>query len=112
LWYSENGKLIEIKADKQPIGKTYSPKPFTTHTLEVSSDARLFLFTDGYPDQFGGDSTSSGGKKLKYKNFLKILEELDHHQFENGSMILKDKFVSWKGELEQTDDVCVIGFRI
>ncbi|MFL5753289.1 MAG: tetratricopeptide repeat protein, partial [Bacteroidia bacterium] len=63
LWYLSDGVVHEIKADKQPIGKSDNPKPFTTHTIELKKGDSFYLFTDGYADQFGGDK----GKKFKYK---------------------------------------------
>lgn len=71
LWYFEGGEMKELKANKQPIGKMENPQPFSSHQLKLSSGTTLFLFTDGYADQFGGPK----GKKFKYSNFMKILSE-------------------------------------
>jgi serine phosphatase RsbU (regulator of sigma subunit) len=108
LWYVENNGLKEIKADKQPIGKTDYPKPFTTHQIDYFKNTVFYLFTDGYADQFGGP----GGKKFKYKQFSELLVKNHLQSFNEQSNILDKTFNDWKGELEQVDDVCLIGIRI
>ncbi len=111
LWYISSSavtELVEVKADKQPIGKTDNPLPFTTHNLQLSKADTLFLFTDGYADQFGGPK----GKKFKYKQFEDLL--VASHKLplnEQCSLISKD-LNDWKGVLEQVDDICVIGIRL
>jgi len=107
LWYIENGEMKEIKPDKQPIGKTETPKPFTTHLLP-SSLTSLFLFTDGFADQFGGPK----GKKFKYSNLQKLLLENSNEKLEIINTKLEIEFKNWKGDLEQVDDVCIIGIKI
>lgn len=107
LWFIENEEMKEIKANKQPIGKSDNPKPFTTHTLPTSISI-LYLFTDGYADQFGGPS----GKKFKYANFQKLLLEYSTEQLETTNQKLEEVFVNWKNDLEQVDDVCIIGVRV
>lgn len=105
LWYLKNNVLIEIKPDKQPIGLYDSPKPFTSHSISVTNGDMLFLFTDGYADQFGGPKA----KKFKYKQFQEVLESISSKDPSEQAKILEDKFLNWKGELEQVDDVCIIG---
>lgn len=107
LWYIENGELKEIAPDKQPIGKTENPKSFTTHPLPLSVSA-LFLFTDGFADQFGGEK----GKKFKYSRLQKLLLENSKLDPEQQKQKLGKEFNDWKMELEQVDDVCVIGIRL
>lgn len=107
LWYLENGIMQEIKADKQPIGKSDHRKPFTTHSLPLSLSA-LFLFTDGYADQFGGEK----GKKFKYKPFLEMLQNNSSLPMEMQKNKLDEAIENWKGDLEQNDDICIIGVRI
>jgi serine phosphatase RsbU (regulator of sigma subunit) len=109
LWYIENGELKEIKADKQPIGKTDNPKPFTTHSLSfLSPGSSIFLFTDGYADQFGGPK----GKKFKYSTLSNLLLEIHTENPQNQFIRLTEEFELWKGNLEQVDDVCIIGIRL
>jgi len=100
--------MFEIKADKQPIGKTDKVNPFTTHEIEYKENTTFYLFTDGFADQFGGPN----GKKFKYKPFAEILVQNVNKSPSDQSAILAEKFEAWKGELEQVDDVCVIGIRI
>jgi len=108
LWYIQNNELKEIKADKQPIGKTETPKPFTTHRLEYKENTTFYLFTDGFADQFGGVA----GKKFKYKNFSSLLlKNYELTQNEQHAQ-LNAAFNEWKGDLEQVDDVCVIGIKL
>jgi serine phosphatase RsbU (regulator of sigma subunit) len=108
LWYIENKELKEIKADKQPIGKTDNPKQFTTHNIEFRTNTTFYLFTDGFADQFGGPK----GKKYKYKQFSDLL--MTNHNLELNMQLenANKSFDSWKGDLEQVDDVCVIGIKI
>lgn len=108
LWYIQDDTLVEIKADKQPIGKTDNPRPFTTHQIEFKENITFYLFTDGLADQFGGPN----GKKFKYKQFSDLL--IGHHHLSQAQQadIINEAFLYWKGALEQVDDVCVIGIKI
>jgi serine phosphatase RsbU (regulator of sigma subunit) len=109
LWVvSSKGELTEIKADKQPIGKYAVEVPFTSHTLKLEKDDRIFMFTDGFADQFGGPK----GKKFKYKQLQKILTDSVDSSIDQQKEILNKKFQDWKGDLEQVDDVCVIGIQL
>ena len=108
LWYIQDGMLKEIKANKQPIGKTEYPKPFTTHPIEYKENTTFYLFTDGFADQFGGPN----GKKFKYKQFSDLLLKHAELPQEKQLTIINNAFEDWKGGLEQVDDVCVIGIRI
>lgn len=108
LWMIHNNELVELKPDKQPIGSHVNPQPFKTHTVSVEESTMLYLFTDGYADQFGGPN----GKKYKYKQFAELL--IKHHSETTAKQleIINHSFESWKGKLEQIDDVCVIGIRV
>ncbi len=117
LWYVTNSldpnnvvnkELIEVKADKQSIGKTEHPKPFTTHQIEYLDDAVYYLFTDGYPDQFGGPK----GKKYKYKQLKALLVDTQKKSLNEQKKQLEKSFDNWKGDLEQVDDICIIGIKI
>lgn len=108
FWYIHNGELKEIDATKQPIGKTENPKPFVTHTLELNKGDMIYLFTDGYADQFGGEKK----KKFKYKPLKELLIETSKLPLDEQRNILEQRFNAWKGDLEQVDDVCIIGVRI
>ncbi len=108
LWYFSNSEIHEIKANKQPIGKTDLPLPFTTHTLSLTKGDKVYLFTDGYADQFGGPK----GKKFKYKQLQELLTANNTRSVSELKDILKNSFENWRGTLEQVDDVCVIGIEV
>lgn len=108
LWYIQNNELKEIKADKQPIGKTEYPKPFTTHQIDYKKNTTFYLFTDGLADQFGGPK----GKKFKYKQFEELLISNNDKSMQEQANIIDKAFEDWKNDLEQVDDVCVIGIKI
>lgn len=108
LWYIQDNILTEIKADKQPVGKSYDAKPFTTNSIDYKTDTTFYLFTDGFADQFGGPK----GKKFKYKQFEETLVAINQKSMTEQSNIIDKKFNEWKGSLEQVDDVCVIGIKI
>ncbi len=108
LWYIQDGELKEIKADKQPIGKTDNPKSFTTHQIQYKENSTFYLFTDGLADQFGGPN----GKKFKYKQFSDLLLKNSSLSQEQQYDLIGKAFLDWKGTLEQVDDVCVIGIKI
>lgn len=108
LWYILKNEVIEIKANKQPIGKHDNRLPFTTHSVTSEPNMTYYLFTDGYADQFGGPK----GKKFKYKQLEDVLLSSVQLSLSEQKEILARAFDAWKGELEQVDDVCVIGIRI
>ena len=108
LWIIRKGEVLETKADKQPIGKFRKPQPYTTHTFELEKGDTIYIFSDGYADQFGGEKE----KKFKSKAFKKLLLSIQDKTMEQQKIIIDDTFENWKGELEQIDDVCVIGVQI
>ena len=108
LWIVRNGEILETKADRQPIGKSIQTELFTTHTLELQNGDTLYIFSDGYVDQFGGEK----GKKFKSKAFKELLLSIQDKAMEDQRLLIDDTFENWRGELEQIDDVCVIGVRI
>ncbi len=109
IWIIRSGELIEIKAEKMPVGKhDHDHIPFEGGEIELQKGDIIYTLTDGYQDQFGGEK----GKKYKVKPFKRLLLEnwelpmLEQHQK------ISDTFDEWKGDLEQVDDVCVVGVRI
>ncbi|MCW3070372.1 MAG: protein serine/threonine phosphatase [Bacteroidetes bacterium] len=108
LWYISSGVFKELTADKQPIGKTENAAAFTTHKILLNKGDLLYLFTDGYADQFGGEK----GKKFKYKPFKELLNKNAGLPAIVQKAVLEEAFHNWKGNLEQVDDVCIIGIRI
>jgi serine phosphatase RsbU (regulator of sigma subunit) len=105
-----NGKyfISEIKPDKQPIGNYTDIKSFTNHSLLLKEGEGIYVFTDGYADQFGGVK----GKKFKYKPFKNLLLDNFEEPMEAQHEIMDVAFESWRGVHEQVDDVCIIGVRI
>ncbi len=103
-----NEQLTEVKADKQPIGFHPKPFPFTNHNFNVQKGDSFYIFTDGYADQFGGPK----GKKFRYSQFEKIFVSIQNQSMEKQKEILNETIDKWKGNLEQVDDICVIGVRI
>ena len=108
LWLIRNGELLETKANKQPIGQFDNPEPYTTHSIELQKGDSLYIFSDGYADQFGGEK----GKKLKTANFKQLLLSIQKESMEKQKQLIDEAFEKWKGDLEQLDDVCVIGLKI
>lgn len=103
------GELFEYTADKMPIGYyTENMQSFTEKTIPLQKNDLIITFTDGFADQFGGPS----GKKLKYLQFEKILKQHDQKPTHELSKILESEFMNWKGDLEQVDDICIIGIKL
>ena len=111
---TESHVLFEIKGDKQPIGSHFDSQPFTNHRVQLKRGDVVYLFSDGFHDQFGsfGELTNPHGKKLKTGNFKKLLLEAQSLTFDKQVGYLDKAFVDWKGALEQIDDVCVFGFKM
>ncbi len=109
LYVISNTDLLEIKGDKQPIGVYKGGhKPFTSHQLSLKQGDCIYIASDGYADQFGGIN----GKKFKYKQMKDLLLSLSTQSMANQKQALNDSIEQWKGELEQVDDILVIGFRV
>lgn len=107
--------LIETKGDKQPIGLSDHQRQFKETAIKLCVGDLIYLLTDGYADQFGGFSDgilNSGGKKFKYSRLKQLLLDNCTETFPNQRIILATAFDKWKGDLEQVDDVCFIGFKV
>lgn len=107
LYLLRSGELIEFKADKEPIGTFTNPTPFTNHIIATQENDQIFLFTDGFADQFGGEK----GKKYKYKPFKEFLINSSHNSAVKQKASLENEFSRWLGDYEQIDDVCVMGVK-
>ena len=103
-----NNEIIEYKPNKQPIGQYADQKNFSTHTIELQKGDTVYLFTDGYADQFGGEK----GKKFKSSNMRQLLQRIQDKNMDQQKEIVNQTFENWKGRFGQVDDVCVIGIRL
>lgn len=110
LWIlkSNSSEIIEIKGDKQPIGSHVNNNLYTNHSIQLETGDSFYLFSDGFPDQFGGPN----GKKLKSASLKKIILSNGSVPFEKHETLLKNYFNEWKGDQEQVDDVCLLGIKI
>ena len=106
---ADSYELVEVKPDKMPIGKHDKDTiPFTQQTISLNSGDVIYAITDGYPDQFGGEK----GKKFMSKNLKELLKANSHLPMQEQKALLDYTFNSWAGNLEQVDDVTIIGVRI
>lgn len=110
LWIIRDNAVIEINGDKFPIGAFVGEElqRFTNHEWELKSGDRLYIFTDGYADQFGGPK----GKKFKYKQLQEHFMKSHQKPMEEQKKILSELMAEWQGSLEQIDDILVIGIKI
>ncbi len=108
LYHISGDSIDRIGPDKMPIGIHVSlDKPFTNYTVRPEKGDLIYLFSDGFADQFGGGE----GKKFKYKTFRDMLLEVKDLPLDRQKEIVENRFDSWKGELEQVDDVILMGIR-
>ncbi|WP_343635693.1 SpoIIE family protein phosphatase [Fluviicola sp.] len=108
LWIFRGEEILVTAPDKQPVGQFDGAKPFTTHEIQLEANDWIILFSDGYADQFGGPKN----KKYKYATFRDFIQA---HRNKSGAELkasLKEEFENWKGNHEQTDDVCVMGIKL
>lgn len=103
-----DGVINELPKDKMPVGSGEKNESFKQHIIPIKNDEWLYLYTDGYADQFGGPK----GKKLKYKPLNELLLSISSKSSHIQKEILDTTFENWKGQLEQIDDVCIVGIRV
>jgi len=109
VWVVRENQLIELVSDKIPVGKHDKDQiSFTQHEFHLQKGDTVYTLTDGLPDQFGGPN----GKKYKYKQLKELLTSIATLPAEIQKEKLMESFVNWQGNLEQVDDVCVIGIII
>ncbi|MBI4649047.1 MAG: tetratricopeptide repeat protein [Bacteroidia bacterium] len=117
LYIIRGQKLIEIKGDKQPVGQFVEEKfqSFTNHTVQMQINDMIYIFSDGYPDQFGGQTEEireKGGVKFKLKPFADLLKSIAEKPINIQKDILEQTLSNWQGNLDQIDDICVMGIRL
>ncbi|MBK6833047.1 MAG: SpoIIE family protein phosphatase [Bacteroidetes bacterium] len=108
IYVRKGNELIEIKGSKFPLGFHHIKKDFELQTLSLEKGDAVYLFTDGYCDQFGGDKN----KKLNRKAFKELLLSISDMNGDEQEAFLEYSFKNWKQETEQTDDILLIGFTI
>ena len=108
LYLIRQNKLIEYTADHLSIGNIENSKPYVNHAFPYESNDQLYLFTDGFADQFGGEK----GKKYKYSHFQEFLVKHNTLSLDDQKIALEKEFNAWKGKLEQIDDVLIIGVKL
>lgn len=110
LWIVRNGELVVLKADKFPVGAFIGEelRSFTTHEFQLMKGDVIYLFSDGYADQFGGPD----GKKFKYNQLRKEVVDLSKLDLSSQKNKLDDDFENWRSGYEQVDDVCIVGIKI
>jgi serine phosphatase RsbU (regulator of sigma subunit) len=108
LYHMSSNELIVYEADRMPIGiYVNSDRPFKSKTIELNENDTLYLFSDGYFDQFGGEKD----EKLKQKNFKLLIQQIAHKPLNEQKEILEKHFYDWKGNKAQVDDISVLGLR-
>jgi serine phosphatase RsbU (regulator of sigma subunit) len=109
VWIIRDKTLIVLEADRMPIGKHDKDSiPFTQREFDLQSGDVVYTLTDGFADQFGGPK----GKKFMYKQLENLLISISNKPMQEQKALLEETFNQWKGDLEQVDDVCVIGVKI
>ncbi|MGE0568660.1 MAG: SpoIIE family protein phosphatase [Bacteroidia bacterium] len=103
-----NGTFQELHKDKMPVGLGIKEDSFLTKKITLHKNDWLYMYTDGYADQFGGPK----GKKFKYRPLNELILKNADKSPEEQKELLMANFNNWLGELEQVDDVCLIGFKI
>ena len=112
----ENKELISVKGDKQPVGNYPDIRPFTNHKIELLPGDEIFLFSDGFPDQFGGEH----GKKFKYNRFKELLIRISKYNMDKQKTLIDEALNEWMSykkddsdnSYEQIDDITLMGIKL
>ncbi len=109
LWLLRDNAIIEYKSDRQPVGYHFGLiTQFNQQKIELQKGDQIVTFSDGYADQFGGNK----GKKFKYKQLQQLLLSTSQLAMEKQKDVLHETMEAWKGDLEQVDDILIIGIRV
>lgn len=110
LLINREGQISEIKADRMPVGISDKDKTtFTRHIWNMQPGDQIYLFSDGYVDQFGGPD---GEKKFMIKPFKELLVQIGQHPMEEQGKLIEQAHDRWKGEETQVDDIIVVGIKL
>lgn len=108
LFLIRDGELLHYKADRMSVAMGHNMTPFTNHAIDLQRGDLVYVFSDGYVDQFGGRND----KKFMRKQLQRLLLEIHDQPMEQQQEILEKRFFEWKGDNEQTDDVVMIGLKL
>lgn len=108
VYIVRDNELIELKGDKQSIGAESQLSNYTQHVFNLQINDAIYLYSDGFADQFGGKK----GKKFMYKTLKDLILTNSYLPMSSQKAALYKAFIDWKGDLEQTDDVCIVGIRV
>jgi len=108
LYVVRDGQLLQFAPDKMPVGGfDLEGRTFTDHRIKLEAGDAIYLFSDGYPDQFGGPR----GKKFLYRRFRELLVSISQEPMDRQKVLLQDALNEWKGPHDQVDDILVMGIR-
>jgi serine phosphatase RsbU (regulator of sigma subunit) len=107
LLVMSNGVLNKLKPDKQPVGKFTNTSAFTSLDLKLNNGDIIYMYSDGYIDQFGGHNQ----EKLKYRRLCELIAKFHTESMSSQKLLFEKTFEDWKGENEQIDDMCMIGVK-
>ena len=110
LWIIRNNDILIKKGDKQPIGEFDNLQPFTTRTIVLQPNDTIYIFSDGYVDQFGGEKN----KKYGSKRFKQLLLSIQNRSMNDQKEIIEKEITKWMSgsNNDQIDDICVFGVRL
>ncbi|MFC2138184.1 SpoIIE family protein phosphatase, partial [Bacteroidota bacterium] len=108
LYLIQNSEMLQIKADKMPVAIYHKITPFQLHEFNLKKNDMIYIFSDGYQDQFGGQD----GRKYMTKRFREYLTELEPYPLSEQKEKLHKEFLTWKGDRNQVDDVLVFGIKL
>jgi serine phosphatase RsbU (regulator of sigma subunit) len=109
LWLIRNEELTEVKSDKMSVGldEFHVNESFSVKTIDILQGDVIYLFSDGYADQFGGEKN----KKFTYKQLKEVLLNIHTLSMKQQKVVLENTFLNWKKDEEQIDDVCIMGLK-
>lgn len=108
IWIARNGEILEFEPTRNPIGFYPKERPFENHQIQIQNNDLIYMFSDGYHDQFGGENNT----KLKATHFKNLLLSISHLPMNEQKDALNNFHNNWKGDEKQTDDLLVMGFKI
>ena len=109
LFVFKNSELIELDADRMPVGvHPKDNKEFTNQGIQLQTGDSLYIFSDGYLSQFGGEF----GKKFTYNRLKELFREIHELPMDVQKQVLENRLIEWQGDLVQIDDILILGMRV